>query len=303
VQHMAFDAKADCETLHKAFKGLGTDEKAVIGVLGTRTKEQLRAIATEYPQAHKHSLEENLKSELSGHFRDLAVGLITSPVTFRIQLLEKATKGPGTRERALIDVLVGCTNEEIREIQQENPRIIAAVLNDVSGDFKKVLVELLKGTRDQSTNVSDEEAQGIAERLYKAGEGKLGTDETVFIDIIARRSPAFLGRVSEFYKAKHKHTLEQAVKSETSGYFEDTLVGLLKPRLTFVADRLFKAMDGAGTDDTCLVYYFSVLPKHELQEVARTFQVRHKKTLAEMIKGDTSGDYRELLLALIAGAN
>jgi len=248
-------------------------------------------------------LEENLKSELSGHFRDLAVGLITSPVTFRIQLLEKATKGPGTRERALIDVLVGCTNEEIREIQQENPRIIAAVLNDVSGDFKKVLVELLKGTRDQSTNVSDEEAQGIAERLYKAGEGKLGTDETVFIDIIARRSPAFLGRVSEFYKAKHKHTLEQAVKSETSGYFEDTLVGLLKPRLTFVADRLFKAMDGAGTDDTCLVYYFSVLPKHELQEVARTFQVRHKKTLAEMIKGDTSGDYRELLLALIAGAN
>jgi len=300
---MAFDAKADCETLHKAFKGLGTDEKAVIGVLGTRTKEQLRAIATEYPQAHKHSLEENLKSELSGHFRDLAVGLITSPVTFRIQLLEKATKGPGTRERALIDVLVGCTNEEIREIQQENPRIIASVLNDVSGDFKKVLVELLKGTRDQSTNVSDEEAQGVAEKLYKAGEGKLGTDETVFIDIIARRSPAFLGRVSEFYKAKHKHTLEQAVKSETSGYFEDTLVGLLKPRLTFVCDRLFKAMDGAGTDDTCLVYYFSVLPKHELQEVARTFQVRHKKTLAEMIKGDTSGDYRELLLALIAGAH
>jgi len=300
---MAFDAKADCETLHKAFKGLGTDEKAVISVLAHRTKEQLQAIAAEYPQAHKHGLEENLKSELSGHFRDLAIGLITSPVKVRVNLLEKATKGPGTRERALIDVLVGCTNEEIREIQQENPRIIASVLNDVSGDFKKVLVELLKGTRDQSTTVNEEEAQGVAEKLYKAGEGKLGTDEAVFIDIIARRSPAFLARVSEFYKAKHKHTLEQAVKSETSGYFEDTLVGLLKSRQIFMCDRIFKAMDGAGTDDTCLIYFFSVLPKAEIQEIARIFQQRHNKPLADMVKGDTSGDYRNLLIGLISGSH
>jgi len=300
---MSFDAKADCETLHKAFKGLGTDEKAVISVLAHRTKEQLRAISTEYPQAHKHSLEENLKSELSGHFRDLSIGLISEPVKVRVALLEKATKGAGTRERALIDVLVGCTNEEIREIQQENPRIIASVLNDVSGDFKKVLVELLKGTRDQSTSVNDEEAQALAEKLYKAGEGKLGTDEAVFIDIVAKRSPAFLSRVSEFYKAKHKHSLEQAIKSETSGYFEDTLVGLLKPKHVFIADRIFKAMDGAGTDDTCLVYFFSVLPKHELQEIARIFQERHKKTMADMVKGDTSGDYRNLLIGLISASH
>jgi len=125
----------------------------------------------------------------------------------------------------------------------------------------------------------------------------------VFIDIIAKKSPEFLGRVSEFYKAKHKHSLEQAIKSETSGYFEDTLVGLLKPRLTFIADRIFTAMDGAGTDDTCLVYFFSILPKHEIQEVARILQARHNKSMAEMIKGDTSGDYKALLLGLIAGAH
>jgi len=118
----SFDAKADCDTLHKAFKGLGTDEKAVIGVLGNRTKDQLRAIATEYPHGHKHSLEENLRSELSGHFRDLCIGLITSPTKIRVTLLEKATKGAGTRERALIDVLVGSTNDEIKQIQQEDPR-------------------------------------------------------------------------------------------------------------------------------------------------------------------------------------
>jgi len=246
-------------------------------------------------------LEENLNSELSGHFRDLAVGLITPNTKVRVKLLDKATKGAGTRERALIDVLVGSTNDDIKGIQQEDPRVIAHVLNDVSGDFKKILNELLKGTREtDDTPVNDQEAQAVAEKLFKAGEGKLGTDEAVFINVIARRSPAFLARVSDHYKGKHKKDLEHAVKSETSGYFEDTLVGLLKPRLVFIADRLFKAMDGVGTDDTCLIYYFSVLDKHELHEVAKIHQIRHKKTLAEMIKGDTSGDYRGLLTALLS---
>jgi len=295
-----FSPQADCETLHKAFKGLGTDEKAVISVIGHRSKQQLLEIAAQYPQNHKHSLEENLKSETSGHFQELLVSLVTHPTKVRIKLLEKATKGAGTRKRALIDVLVASTNEEIRAVQQEDPRIIAAILNDVSGDFKKVLVELLKGTRDYNPNVNEEEAQRVAEALYKAGEGKLGTDEKVFVDIIAKRSPQFLARVSDFYKAKHKHSLEAAIKSETSGYFEDTLIGLTKTRDEFIADRLFHAMKGAGTDDTCLIYFFSVLSKHELHEIGRIFQARHKNTLADMVKGDTSGDYRNLLLALLS---
>lgn len=295
-----FNAHADCDALHKAFKGLGTDEKAVIAIFAHRTKQQLMEIAATYPQSHKHSLEENLKSETSGHFRDLLVSLITHPTKVRVNLLEKATKGAGTRERAIIDVLVASSNEEIRAVQQENPRIIADVINDISGDFKKVIVELLKGVRDHDCNVNDNEAQAVAEQLYKAGEGKLGTDEKIFVEIIAKRSPEFLSRVSEFYKAKHKHNLEQAIKAETSGYFEDTLVGLTKPRLVFIADRLFKAMDGVGTDDTCLIYFFSTLTKQELREVAQIFQARHKKTLLDMLKGDTSGDYRNLLTALLA---
>lgn len=296
----AFNAKADCEALHTAFKGLGTDEKAVINIIGRRSKQQLIEIAAQYPQTHKHSLEENLKSETSGHFLELLLGLITPPTKVRVNLLNKATKGAGTRERALIDVLVASSNEEIRAVQQDDPKVIANILNDVSGDFKKVINQLLKGVRDNNPHVNDDEAQKVADQLYKAGEGKLGTDEKVFVDVIAAKSPEFLARVSDFYKAKHKHTLEQAIKSETSGYFEDTLVGLTKPRNVFIADRLFNAMKGAGTDDTCLIYFFSVLSRQELHEIATIFQSRHKKSLADTIKGDTSGDYRNLLLTLLS---
>jgi len=306
---MALSAKSDADALYNAFKGIGTNVPAVIAILGHRTKQQLMEMAEEYPKHHKHTLAEDMKGEsaLGGHFFDLAIGLITHPTQVRVNLLRKATKGAGTRERALIDVLVSSYPQEIVAIAQTDPTVIAAVINDVSGDFKKIMNELLKGIRDWSPVVNDVEAQQVSDKLYAAGEGKLGTDEKVFVEIIARKSPEFLARVSDLYKAKHKRTLEQAIKSETSGYFEDTLLALLKPRNVFIADRLFHAMKGLGTDDTCLVYFFSILSKAELQEVARIFYERRKhedgdkaKTLQQWIDGDTSGAYKDLLRAILS---
>jgi len=301
--------QADVQTIHKAMKGLGTDVPAVISVLGRRTKQQLLELSAEYSKLHKHSLEEDMRGEsaLGGHFLELARGLISHPTQIRISTLKNATKGAGTRERALIDVLVSSLPFEIQEIGRSEPSVIAAVINDVAGDFKKIMNALLKGNRDWNPVVNDGEAQSCAELLYQAGEGRLGTDEKIFVDIIARKSPEFLARVNDYYKSGHKkHSLEHAIKSETSGYFEDTLLGLLKPRFVFIADRLFQAMKGLGTDDSCLVYYFSVLSKQEIQEVARVFYERRTvedgdkaKTLQQWIDGDTSGAYRDLLRALL----
>jgi len=304
-----FNAAADAKALHDAMKGLGTNVPGIIAVIAHRNKQQLMEIAAAYGASHKHSLIEDLKGEsaLNGHFYELAAGLLSSPVQVRINLLKKATKGAGTRERALIDVLVSSYPQEIQAIHQTDPTAIAAVVDDVGGDFRKVVLELLKGTRDWNPNVNDAEAQACAEVLYKAGEGKIGTDEKVFVDIIARKSPQFLFRVSEFYKAAHKgRTIEQAIKSETSGHFEDTLLALLKPRDLFIADRLYSAMKGLGTDDTCLVYFFSILSKPELQEVGRIFTEKRRaagdkqQTLLQWVEDDTSGNYRDLLRALLS---
>jgi len=302
-------AAADAKALHDAMKGLGTNVPGVIQILGYRNKQQLLETAAAYQAAHKHSLAEDMKGEsaLGGHFYDLAFGLITHPTIVRINLIKKATKGAGTRERALIDVLVSSYPQEIQAVHQTDPTAIAAIVDDVGGDFRKIILELLKGTRDWNPNVNDAEAQQCAEILFKAGEGKIGTDEKVFVDIIARRSPQFLARVSAFYSAAHKgRTLEQAIKSETSGYFEDTLLALLKPRDVFIADRLHSAMKGLGTDDTCLKYFFATLSKPEIQEVARIFQERRladgskQKTLQQWVEDDTSGAYRDLLRALLS---
>jgi len=297
---MSHDYKADAAALHKALKGAGTDEKTLINIIGSRSKEELQHISKEYEAAYKHSLVKDVEGDTSYNFKELLMWRLLPAEEVRRQLLVKATKGAGTTEKYLVDVFGPATNQEVIRLYQHDPSVVAAVLNDVShGNFAKVIKELLKGKRDENMYVDDNAAAQAAEQLYKAGEGKLGTDEDTFNAIITKHNPAFLQRVSQIYAQKHKHPIETAIKKETSGNYEDILVALVQFPLVFYADRLYKAMHGLGTDERALNYVFGILSRQEMHEVARLFQERHKDTLEKAVKGDTSGDYRTLLLNLM----
>jgi hypothetical protein len=292
----------DAEVIHKAIEGLGTDEKAINETLGHRSKHEIQEIAKAYEHAYKKSMISDIKGDTSGNYKKLLVALINTPVQNKKELIEKATKGLGTTEKYLIDVLAPSSNEEILELYQHDPKIIHAIIDDVSsGNFAKVVDTVLKGKRDTRDHIPDEEAKTQAERLFKAGEGKLGTDEKVFNEIITTYSPHALKQISHHYEQKHKHGIEKAIKSETSGCYEDLLVALLKTKYEYFADRLYDAIAGLGTDDTYLIYAFGVLSKDDLHKVAHIFNERHPKRggLANAVKGDTSGDYQDLLLKIL----
>jgi annexin A7/11 len=295
------DPNQDALTLKESFRGLGTDNSTVIHIMANRSKEQLFAISQAYHQRFGKSLEHSIKSETSGNFCKLLLGLMNNRTNLRRELLRYATKGAGTAERYLIDVLCPASNGEIAEIYKVDPKAIDKVIGDVSlGNFAKCIRRLLTGTRDENPNINDQMAAQVAETLYRAGEGRLGTDDSTFVEVFTKYSPLFFQRVSQIYQTRHKkHTLIQAIKKETSGDYKRVLLALVKLRYHYYADRLFKAMHGLGTDDNALVYIFSLLTKAELKQVKDIFQHRRGKPLESMIRGDTSGCYEKLLLALL----
>ena len=71
------DPMVDAQNLKTAFRGVGTDNKMVIEIIGNRSKEQLAAIAHAYASRYHHSLEHDLKSETSFNFCKLLLGLST----------------------------------------------------------------------------------------------------------------------------------------------------------------------------------------------------------------------------------
>ena len=54
------------------------------------------------------------------------------------------------------------------------------IIDDTSGDFKRLLVSLLTCTQSENDNPDIEKCKKIAKELYNAGEEKLGTNEEIF---------------------------------------------------------------------------------------------------------------------------
>lgn len=60
---------------------------------------------------------EELKSELSGDFEKVMVGLMMLPAEFDASCIRAAVRGLGTDEAALIEVLCSRTNEEMQAMK------------------------------------------------------------------------------------------------------------------------------------------------------------------------------------------
>ncbi|XP_056424784.1 annexin A3 [Hyla sarda] len=304
-----FNAGKDADAVRKAIKGLGTDEDSLISVLTQRSNSQRQLIAKEYLSACGKELKDDLKGDLSGNFEHLMVSLILPPAVFDAKQLKKAMKGTGTSENILIEILASRTSKQIKEVGDAFYSAYSKSLGDdisseTSGDFRKALLFLANARRDESSKVDEHLAKKDAEILYNAGEKKWGTDEDKFIEILCLRSFSQLRLTFDEYKNICKKTIEESIKSEISGHLEDLLIAIVKCASNtpaFFAERLHKALKGAGTDEFTLTRIMVSRSDIDLADIRAEYKKLAGESLFSAIKSDTSGDYGEALLKLCGG--
>ncbi|XP_050170091.1 annexin A13 isoform X1 [Myiozetetes cayanensis] len=305
--HHGFDADRDAKKIHSACKGAGTDEKKIIEVLSSRTSDQRQQIKQKYKALYSKEMEEVLKGDLSGNFEKAVLALLDLPCEYEARELRKAMKGAGTDESLLIEILCSRNNKEIVSIKEAYKRLFdrdleADVKSDTSGSLRKILVMVLEATRDESQQVNAELAEQDASDLYKAGEGRWGTEELAFNVVLAKRSYSQLRATFQAYEKVCGKDIEESIKSETSGDLEKaylTLVSCAKDCPGYFATLLHKSMKGAGTDEETLIRILVTRAESDLPAIKEKFQQMYKKPLAEAVRSDTSGDFRKLLLAIL----
>lgn len=304
-----FNSKKDCETLHQAFKGFGTDEKAIINVIAYRCSEQRVEIRKDFKKIYGQDLIKELKSELSGHFKDVAVNLCMTMTEFDATQLNKAIKGIGTDEKVLTEIICSRNNEQLKEIKIVYERLFkdsleADVSDDTSGGYKRILISLLQCLRQEDKAIDCVMAKKDAQRLYEAGESKLGTDEAVFIDIFCTNSFAQLLTIFKEYKAIYKKDIEDIIKAEMSGNTKDSLLAIVecsRNTAVYFASILYKALKGLGTDDNTLIRVVISRSEIDMEKIKEEFKKLYKQTLQDFINDDISGDYKKIILALVNG--
>ncbi|XP_043951738.1 annexin A3-like [Gambusia affinis] len=173
--------------------------------------------------------------------------------------------------------------------------------SEVSGDYGKALLILAEGKKDESTNVDTAKAKADAKVLYEAGEKKWGTDEAKFIDILCQRSVPQLRQILTEYKNVSKKTLQQSIESEMSGNLEELLVAVVKcanNAPAYFAERLFKAMKGAGTTESTLTRILVSRSEIDLMDIKEEYKKLFGYTLYSRLESEVSGHYGETLKKL-----
>lgn len=307
VTHIAhFDPSGDASVLRKAMKGLGTDEAAIIGVLSRRTSDQRQQILLKYQQAYGRDLIKDLKSELSGKFEDTIIALMTPLPLYLAHEVHNAIQGIGTNERTLVEVLCTRDNASLMAIKNAyfhhyRKKLEDDLRGDTSGDFRRLLISMCACSRDE-TSCDPALANGLAQQLYKAGVGKVGTDEGEFNRILSCYSYPLLRIVFEEYKKIKGKSFGDALNSELSG---DLKIGMMAVydsilnRAAYFAKELHNSMSGMGTNDRALIRLVVSRAEIDMGNIKSEYQKIYGKPLEKAIKGDTSGDYKKLLLALI----
>ncbi|NWS67271.1 ANXA6 protein, partial [Crotophaga sulcirostris] len=304
-----FDANQDAEALYNAMKGFGSDKEAILDLITSRSNKQRVEICQAYKSLYGKDLIADLKYELTGKFERLIVSLMRPPAYSDAKEIKDAIAGIGTDEKCLIEILASRTNQEIHNLvaaykDAYERDLEADIVGDTSGHFKKMLVVLLQGTREEDDVVSEDLVEQDAKDLLEAGELKWGTDEAQFIYILGRRSKQHLRLVFDEYLKISGKPIERSIRAELSGDFEKLMLAVVKcvrSTAEYFAERLYKAMKGLGTRDNTLIRIMVSRSEIDMLDIREVFRTKYEKSLYNMIKEDTSGEYKKALLKLCGG--
>ena len=300
------ELEAECEALRQALKGKG---EQLINLVLSKSKRDRYQLRQAYKNFFGKELEEQINSDLSGNFRRVFIDLFRTPTERDAIYLYKAMKGAGTDEDTVIEIICSRSNVELEKIRTEyetryKENLEKRVSSETSGSFKKLLVSLLQCRRSENSMPNDAECKRLAEVLYQAGEGKLGTDDATFNKVFALSSPPELFSINQYYSSLSSRSLKQAVDKEFSGDIKTALNTILEAIITptnYFARRINKAVKGLGTNDKLLIRTICSREGIDMKEIRESYKTLFGKDMIQDIKDDTSGDYQKVLIRLASG--
>ena len=294
----------DCRALRAAMKGLGTDEATIIRILTSRSNAHRYMLKHRYKALLGRDLIKDLKSELSGHFEDVCIALLESPYELDCRSLYEAMARIGTNEATLIEIIATRPTHQLYQDkilfqQMYGKDLVKYVESETSGHFRKVLVAMLQCQRHEiDYPINEPELRLEAQRLYSAGVGRWGTDESVFTQIFATRSPVEIAAIAKFYQQLAGIDLYTSLKKEFSGNVEKLLKAIFYCSINppeWFATRVRNSLEGSGTKDKQLIRIIVSRAEIDLREIKLAYSRLYKRDMIQDIRDDTSGDYKKIL--------
>eukprot|EP00262_Sarcandra_glabra_P010386 TRINITY_DN25653_c0_g1_i1.p1 TRINITY_DN25653_c0_g1~~TRINITY_DN25653_c0_g1_i1.p1 ORF type:complete len:316 (-),score=49.16 TRINITY_DN25653_c0_g1_i1:170-1117(-) len=299
----------DSEKLRKAVQGWGTDENAIIEVLGHRNASQRMKICQTYQDIYKESLIDRLHSELSGDFRN-AVKLWTwDPPPRDARLANEAIN----RHDLVTIIEIACAScpQHLMAVRQAYCSIFKRSLEEdialrvTQLPIKKLLVGLVSSYRYDRNRMEETVARSEAAKLHNAIENKTLVDDEV-LRILSTRNKSQLKLTFSLYKQDYGNPIDQDIKScgndKLGTLLQRTVWCIDSPEKHF-AEVARTSIVGFGTDEDSLTRVIVTRAEIDMKKIMEEYYNMYQSGLVDDVVGDTSGYYKAFLLALLGQGN
>jgi len=298
------------KALNDAMRGFGTDEYTLTALVCTIPENMHGEVCKLYKETYKKDLVAHIESETSFSYKKVLAYSAMPKIDSRCLQLKLAMDGWGTTESHIIKVLLFSSKKERELIIQRyeqlyNKDLIRRIESETSGNFQSMLVAILESSEiEQDENINYDQD---CDNLKEAMDG-IGTDEDAIIRIVAKKTPEQIETLKKRYQEMFGEDLFARIDSETwdcgtgmflAGNFRATMLGFLRPPKIQLAHSVNACIKGWGTDDSGLILCLVHLSERQRKELRETYMREFGSSLEDAIIGDTSGDYKDALLACV----
>ncbi|PSS08069.1 Annexin like [Actinidia chinensis var. chinensis] len=206
-------------------------------IICSRTPSQIQTLKQIYYSMFGVYVERDIEYHTSGDHSKLLLAYVTTPRSEGLEvdrqmvakdaksLFKAGEKKLGTDEKTFIHIFSERSRAHLAAIDSAyhdmyGTSLKKAVKSETSGKFELALLTILQCALNP--------AKYFAKVLHKAMKG-LGTDDMTLTRVVVTRAEMDMQYIKGEYHRKHHKTLNDAVRSETSGHYRSFLLSLLGP--------------------------------------------------------------------------
>ena len=228
----------DAECLNNSIKGAGTDEGCLIEILASRPSWLLEKIKTKYKEIYNKELEDNIKSDCSGDFQKILIGLLKCKRSYSKEVNKEQCETlvkqmhEAKEENWLIDneqdffykYIMLSSPKELSQVSRIYYKIYGTTILDgidkkYNGNAKELLNAILYSQISPS--------EYFAKKIKKAIEG-FGTDNKTLIRILVTRCEVDMNIIKRYYKQLFNKDMIEDIKNDISGDYQKLMIELIK---------------------------------------------------------------------------
>ncbi|XP_020224804.1 annexin-like protein RJ4 isoform X1 [Cajanus cajan] len=296
----------DAEALRNAFKGWGSDGKAIIAILGHRNVHQRQEIRKAYEEIYQEDLIKRLESEISGDFERAVYRWMLGPADRDAVIVNVAIKNGSKEYPVIAEIACVLSAEELLALRRAyHNRYKRSLEEDVAahttGHLRQLLVGLVSSYRYEGDEINVKLAQTEANILHETVKEKKGNYEEA-IRILTTRSKTQLVATFNRYRDEHGISISKKLLDHAS----DDLLKVLHTAIRCINDHkkyyekvLRNAMKKFGTDEEGVSRVIVTRAEKDLKDIKELYYKRNSVHLEDEVSKETSGDYKKFILALL----